>query len=207
MPVLLVIETNFPVGLYLEQQRRDFNYLLDLTETQRLTITIPEFCLQEARLSLRERLRKSREGLVDTRRLLRDIGRSEYAREHVEAATDLLIELEELLQARIESVSETLDMMADICAMIPHSPEAHVRGRLRHIGGLPPFKETDCEIFECILDFLRVNHNEYDASIFLCLDQADFDHDEIRDDLAETDTRLSFSTGECIAIVRRELGM
>jgi hypothetical protein len=41
----------------------------------------------------------------------------------------------------------------------------------------------------------------------LRLGQANFDHDEIRDDLAETDTRLSFSTGECIAIVRRELGM
>ena len=134
MPVLLVIETNFPVGLYLEQ-------------------------------------------------------------------------LEELLQERIETVSETIGMMANICSVIPHSPGVHVRGRLRHIGGQPPFKETDCEIFECILDFLRANYNEYNASIFLCLDQADFDHDEIRDDLAETDTRVIFSTGECIAIVRRELGM
>jgi len=206
MSVLLITETNFPVGLFLGQSR-DFDYLMRLVETHPLTMAIPEFCLREARSSLRERLRKGREGLIESRRLLRDIGRSEYARERVEAATYLLIELEELLQARIESVSETLDMMADISAVIPHSPAVHVRGRLRHIGGLPPFKETDCEIFECILDFLRVNHNEYDASIFLCLDQEDFDHDEIRYDLAETDTRLSFSTGECIAIVRRELRM
>jgi len=206
MSILLITEPNFPVGLFLRQSR-DFIYLTRLTETYPLTMAIPEFCLQEARLSLRARLGKSSEGLIESRRLLRDIGRSEYARERVEAATDLLVELEELLQERIESVSETIDMMMDICTVIPHSPEIHVRGRLRHIGGLPPFKETDCEIFECILDFLRANHNEYDASIFLCLDQTDFDYDEIRDDLAETDTRLSFSTGECIAIVRRELGM
>lgn len=206
MPVLLMIETNFPVGFFLEQGQH-FDYLLSLVETQPLTIAIPEFCLQEARLSLRERLRKNREGLVDTRRLLRDIGRSEYARERVETATDLLIGLEELLQARMEAVSETIGMMANICSVIPHSPEAHVRGRLRYIGGQPPFKETDCEIFECILGFLRNNYDDYDASIFLCLDQADFGHDGIRDNLAETNTRLSFSTGECIAIVRRELGM
>jgi hypothetical protein len=206
MSVLLITETNFPVGLFLGQSR-DFDYLMRLVETHPLTMAIPEFCLREARSSLRERLRKGREGLIESRRLPRDIGRSEYARERVEAATDLLVELEELLQERIEAISETIGMMENICSVIPHSPEAHVRGRLRHISGLPPFKETDCEIFECILDFLRVNHNEYDASIFLCLDQADFDYDEIRDDLAETDTRLSFSTGECIAIVRRELGM
>lgn len=206
MSALLVIETNFPVGFCLEQEK-SFDYLLFLARTYPLTIAVPEFCLREAQFSLKERYRKGREGIVDARGLLRDVGRSEYARERVEAATDLLVELEEMLQERMEGVAETIDMMEDICSVISHSPEAHVRGRLRYIGGYPPFKETDCEIFECILDFLRANHNEYDASIFLCLDQSDFDHDEIRDDLAETNTRLSFSTGECIAIVRSELGM
>jgi len=206
MSILLITETNFPVGLFLGQSR-DFGYLTRFTETHPLTIAIPEFCLQEARFSLMERLRKSRIGLVESRRLLRDIGRSEYVKERVETATDLLVELEEMLQARVESVSETINTMADICSVVPHSPEIHIRGNLRFIGGHPPFKETDCEIFECILDFLRTHHNEYDASIFLCLDQSDFDYDEIRDDLTETNTRLVFSTGECIALVRNELGM
>jgi len=152
--ILTVVETNFAVG-YCMEQGRDFKYLIDIAESYPLTISIPEYSLREAKTTVLGKFQDSCEQLSHTRVLLREIGRSEYAKDLVDNTRTVLSDLVKLLEVKKDSLKQALDLIESRCIVIPHSPVAHVRGLMRHIGSEPPFKESDCEIYECILEFLR----------------------------------------------------
>jgi len=206
LSILVVVETNFAVG-YCMEQGRDFKYLIDLTESYPLTISIPEYSLREAKTTVLGKFRDSCEQLSHTRVLLREIGRSEYARNLVDNARTVLSDLVQLLEMKQDSLKQALDLIASRCVVIPHSPIAHVHGLMRHIGSEPPFKESDCEIYECILEFLRNEADNYDHTIVLTFDKEHFDNVDIRDELTDIGVDLVFTMGECIAMTRYALGI
>lgn len=206
MGILVVVETNFAVG-YCMEQGHDFRYLLSLTSKHPLTVAIPEYSLREAKTTVLGKFRDSYEQLSHTRVLLREIGRSEYARDLVDNARTMLSGLVQLLETKQDSLKQALNLIANRCIVIPHSPVAHVRGLMRYIGSEPPFKESDCEIYECILEFLRGEVDNYDHAIVLTFDKEHFDNVEIRDELADIGVDLVFTVGDCIAMGRYALGI
>jgi hypothetical protein len=204
--ILVIAETNFLFGYILEQSV-DFDYLRASAEREFITIGIPEFCFHEIEVALTKRTQETEQSLQTTLRTLREIGRSAYAENLVDGLRPLLNELIDLIHVHYEEIPATLERITSVCQILPHTPEAHVRGRLRYLSGKPPFKETDCEIFAAILEFLKVHAQEYDLILFLNLDQEDFNHELIREELAEYRVEILFSTGECIAAIRRALGV
>jgi hypothetical protein len=146
LSILVVVETNFAVGYCMEQER-DFRYLLSLTSKYPLTVAIPEYSFREAKTTVLGKLRDSCEQLSHTRVLLREIGRSEYAKDLVNNARAVLSDLVQLLEVKQDSLRQALDLIANRCVVIHHSPVAHVRGLMRYIASESPFKESDCEIY------------------------------------------------------------
>lgn len=204
--LLLVAETNFLVGFGL-QQGVDFDYLTNLAAAKKITLAIPEISFKEAQSTLRLNLIDTRHILEQTLGVIRQIRRSQYARDAAQRTSAALTELITLVKARSASISQTLDLLANTTRIISYSPQAMARGRLRYIGGEAPNLEEDCEIYENILEFVRAEATNFDHTIFLTLDKEHFDCDEIRDELAALDVDLVFTTGECIAMVRHALGI
>ncbi len=204
--LLLVAETNFPVGYGL-QQSVDFRYLTNLAETGTITLAIPEISFKEAQATLRTNLVDTRQALEQTLDIIRQVGRSQYAQDAAQRVATALTELIDLMESHSASIPQTLDLIANVNCIIPYSPQAFAQGRLRYVGGEPPFMESDCEIYENILEFVRAEAENFDHIIFLTLDRTHFDCDEIRDELANLGVDLVFTTGECVAMVRHALGM
>jgi hypothetical protein len=195
------------VGFALEQGY-DFRSIIDFVSTNdTVTLAMPEFGFKEARSTLDLNLVQTRHALEETRGMLRQVGRSEYIQEAVRNARTALTEVINQLEARDEMIDQLLNDLSQHCLMIPYTPAAMAKARLHHVAKEPPFKQTDCELYESILEFARNQVENYDYVILLTLDQADFDHDEIRDELAEMGIDLVFTTGECIAMARYALGM
>lgn len=204
--LLLVVETNFLVGFGL-QQGVDFDYLANLAATKKFPLAIPEISFKEAQSTLRLNLIDTRHILEQTLGVIRQVRRSQYARDAAQEAAMALTELITLMETHSASISQTLDLLANATCIIPYSPQAMVRGRLRYIGGEAPNLEEDCEIYESVLEFVRAEVANFDHTIFLTLDREHFDCDEIRDELVALGIDLVFTTGECIAMVRHALGM
>ena len=78
--LLLVAETNFPVGYGL-QQSVDFHYLVNLAGTGTITLAIPEISFKEAQATLRTNLVDTRQALEQTLDIIRQVGRSQYAQD------------------------------------------------------------------------------------------------------------------------------
>jgi hypothetical protein len=205
--LLLIAETNFIIGFALEQSR-DFRSILDLvTINDTVTLALPELGFKEARSTLNLNLIQTRHTLEETRGILRQIGRSEYIREDVQNLRTALTAVISQLRTRAEMISQILDDLSQHCLTTPYTPDAMARARLRYIAKEPPFLQTDCDLYESILEFARNQTDAYDQVIFLTLEREDFDHDEIRDELADLGVDLVFTTGECIAMVRYALGL
>ena len=206
MNILVLAETNFVVG-YLLEQGTDFRYLVELTGNYPLRIAVSEYALKEGKTTSQERLGDFRNQLGRTRSLLREVERSQFASDTVRIVREGLTDLTNQLEHREGLIQPTLDSLASACTAIPHSPQAHIHGLLRHVGSELPLKESDCEIYESILEFAQNEIDAYDHLIFLTLDREHFDHDEIRDELADMGIDLALTTGECIAMVRYALGL
>jgi len=205
--LLLIAETNFLVGYALEQGS-DFQSIIDFVSANRaMTLAIPEFGFKEARSALDLNLVQTRHALEKTRGMLRQVGRSEYIQEAVRTARTALTEVINQLETRAGRIDQILEDLSQHCLMIPYTPEAMARARLRYLAGEPPCIQTDCELYESILEYARSQIETYEYVILLTLDQEHFDHDEIRDELADLGIDLVFSGGECIAMARYALGM
>jgi hypothetical protein len=61
--------------------------------------------------------------------------------------------------------------------------------------------------YECILEFLRDEVDNYDHAIVLTFDKEHFDNAEIREELTDIGVDLVFTAGDCIAMVHYALGI
>lgn len=168
--LLLIAETNFVVGFALEQGN-DFDSILEFASTNEvITLAVPEVCFKEARSTLRLNLIQTRHALEETRGMLRQVGRSEYVREATQNARAALTAVINHLKSRAEIIGQILSDLSQHCLMIPYTPEAMTQARLRYLAEEPPFKQTDCELYESILEFARNQVENYEYVILLTLD-------------------------------------
>jgi hypothetical protein len=70
---------------------------------------------------------------------------------------------------------------------------------------MPPFKELDCLILESLLAFLP--QHKAKLTIFLTLDQEDFDHPELHDDFKRHQTSMLFDPYAVIVEFRKFYGV
>jgi len=204
MSVLVLGETNLLLFATLDQGL-GYGYLRDLARQGRIVLGIPEIALREARGSLLERWQRRRVALEGVLPWINDIARSGYAQERVEPLRHHVHETVAWLRDMERLTDESLDAFARVCRLLPHTPEAMMRGHLRHLAQLPPFKSSNCELYECVLQFLREHAADFAHVLFLNLDREDFDHPSIHSELAALHAELLFSVGDCIQRLREIL--
>jgi len=93
-------------------------------------------------------------------------------------------------------ITETNWLESLVC-LISYTKTSSIRADLRFESSKPPLKETDCRIYESILDFIR-NTREYDKIIFYTTDKEDFDHPEIHKELKKLKTEIYFDSEETV---------
>ncbi|PKP55818.1 MAG: hypothetical protein CVT89_07520 [Candidatus Altiarchaeales archaeon HGW-Altiarchaeales-2] len=178
---------------------------MNLASTGKIKIAIPEYSLAEVdgRVSfiLRERKKKLKESIT----LMNELSRSDYNKKYSSGAIENLNMLLNLLDKEKKFVDEAIKSIRDLCVVIPHTPEIHIKAALRDLSSKPPFKFNDCQIYLAALDFAGKNKNDCNI-IFLTKDREDFDYPEIHDELNDNRVKLMFSSGECVKEVVELIG-
>lgn len=200
----VIIESNIIFDLAFERDR-NVPYLIELAGNTEIELIVPEYALVEAdgrSVSIVEAREKK---IREFNQFLGQLGRGAMYQSNVPALRrQLQLLLSNCRQDRIR-FQETLKDLRQICTVIPQTPQAHVMGELRFKSALPPFKPDDCQIYEAILEFIRLHRPEYQAIFFLTKDREDFDWQEINRELATLGVEISFSSGECIRRLRELL--
>ena len=82
--------------------------------------------------------------------------------------------------------------------MIPYTQSASINAELRYGSSRPPFKQTDCKIFESVLEYINSMKQNYEMVFFYTSDKEDFDNLTVRTELKNLDVKLFFEPGEII---------
>ncbi len=200
----VIIESNAIFDLAFERDR-NVSYIVGLAEANRIALIVPEYALVEADGQSVSIIEARENKIREFGQFLGQLGRGNLYQPTVPTVRE---QLDSLLsncnQDRIR-FQETLEDLRQICTVIPQTPQAHVMGELRFKSALPPFKSDDCQIYEAILEFIRLHRPEYQAIFFLTKDREDFDWQEINRELATLGVEISFSSGECIRRLRELL--
>lgn len=201
-PDLLVIgETNFIYSIILAQDR-NCGYLLDLASESKIDVAIPEFSFFEVKGRIDVRFKRREDRLKETISFLNDLMRSEY---HKDRLYDVKEKLKQLYMESSEEKRDILEYAEDIKSLsisIPHSADIAYRAFIRDVANLPPYKNSDRQIYESILSFTK-NESEYNLVIFYTSDKEDFDHQEIRGELKKQGVGVYFDSGD---VVQRVMG-
>ncbi len=204
MELFIIAESNFLIDIGIARDRNS-SYLMNLASTGKIKIAIPEYSLAEVdgRVSfiLRERKKKLKESIT----LMNELSRSDYNKKYSSGAIENLNMLLNLLDKEKKFVDEAIKSIRDLCVVIPHTPEIHIKAALRDLSSKPPFKFNDCQIYLAALDFAGKNKNDCNI-IFLTKDREDFDYPEIHDELNDNRVKLMFSSGECVKEVVELIG-
>jgi hypothetical protein len=131
--------------------------------------------------------------------------RSEY---HKDRLYDVKEKLKQLYMESSEEKRDILEYAEDIkslCISIPHNADIAYRAFIRDVANLPPYKNSDRQIYESILSFTK-NEYDYDLVIFYTSDKEDFDHQEIRDELKKQAVGVYFDSGDVVQRVMSIIG-
>jgi len=201
MKVLLIAETNWLTNIVLKQDTASA-YLLALRAEGRIDLTVPEYSFYEADGIITEKLRGRQDSIKNFIPLLNEISRSN---KYLETCLEIKSKLKSLMsdtKKESQDVNKILDKLKEMISQLPYSEKTSAKAKLRAISSKSPFKLSDCEIYESILDFLREEGREYDNIIFYTADKEDFDHEEIHQELKELNCELHFNSGEVVQRVR-----
>ena len=198
--VLVLSETNFILDITFEQAP-ECTRLLSLTEEQGLDIVIPEFSFAEAEGNITKTLQRRCITIDNMLGVLRQSARSPY-----QQVTPLITALEQWkaysLSEELVDLHARMDNLENIVRVIAFSGEIAAQAELRSVRQLAPFKPTDRNVYESILQFARLNQQPALTMLFLTRDKADFDFPCIRAELAALSVELFFSAGDCIRRIR-----
>ncbi|MFQ6056523.1 MAG: PIN domain-containing protein [Methanosarcinales archaeon] len=197
--ILLIVETNWLESIALAQDKSSF-YLLDLADTEKISIAIPEYSFYEADGSLYRKLLERVERLDKSMGSLKKIGESEHCADLCKEARDIIKRLKTIAFDDRYKIQPVLDELKTKVCVIPYTKDASLKAELRFKSSKPPFKDEDCKILESILEFVESERkkSEYDYIIFYTADKEDFDFDLIRDELAEKGVEVIFDSSLCV---------
>lgn len=194
--ILVITETNWLESIVLSQDTAVV-YLLRLAREGKLTIAVPEYSFYEAEGSLDRKLLNRIQRIDEFLQLLKQISRTEHYTQLCKGGVNSLKEIKERTLRERKEIKRVLDEIKSLVCLIPYTKTSSVRADLRFESSKPPFKETDCRVYESILDFIR-NTREYDKIIFYTTDKEDFDHPEIHKELKKLKTGIYFDSGETV---------
>jgi len=211
MELFIIAESNFLVDIGIARDRNS-SYLMNLASTGKIKIAIPEYSLAEVDGRVSILLREREKKLKDSITLMKELSRSDYNKKYTSGAIENLNTLLNLIDKERKFVDEAIRSIRDMCVVIPHTPEIHIKAALRDLSSKPPsqsytmrasddesdgFKLNDCQIYSAAPDFAGKNKNDRKI-IFLTKDREDFDYPEIHDELNDNRVKLMFSSGECV---------
>jgi hypothetical protein len=180
-------------------------YLVDICQRFGVLLVVPEVALAEARKTLFHRVDRQLSALQQLRFWLNDIARGVGMSQLVLKVKERLDVIEAELQWRKQLALEALDIFAQNCLIAPLTPHVWVRAYLRWQSNMPPFKELDCLILESLLAFLP--QHKAKLTIFLTLDQEDFDHPEIHEAFRQRKVLMLFDPYDVIVEFRKFYGV
>ena len=199
MKVLVMAETNWIEDIALMQDLKSA-YLLELRDEGKIDIAIPVYSLREADGSLDRKITK-RVGEIDN--FLHSLSKVAQSKPYESLCSIVKDGLKELKSKSLEEreavkrVSNKIEMSVDT---IPYTMVTALNADLRFESSIAPFKETDCKIYESILEYVKNKGNEYDIKIFYTADREDFDDNAINAELKSLSVELYFNSG---AVVER----
>ena len=201
MELFIIVESNFLFDIYLSRDRSSA-YLMNLASKGKIKIAIPEYSLAEADGQEATLFYRRKKKLTESISLVKELSRSDYTKKYSLKAIENLTALLNAIDEERNINYETIKIIRDICIVIPHTPEIHVKAHLRDLSSKPPFKFNDCQIYSAALDFAGKNKEDYKI-IFLTKDRDDFNYEEIHKELKDSGVKLMFSSGDCVKEVMR----
>jgi hypothetical protein len=196
---LVVVDTNILMDLWLSRDDAGSSPMLELAEEGGFDLVVAEYALREFQGRALLWLQAERAKLnQQVRAVINPWGRSRI----LKPATNVLQQGVQLVEQHLagfqEKIPEVMQRVSRVARVVPHTPELHTRGELRHVSAMPPFRagstKGDCYIYEVLLDIARAERGNKRPKFFATRDN-DFDHPELQLELEE----LGFS-------VRKHLG-
>ena len=134
--------------------------LVQLAETAKVELTLPEFVLIEFRGTALRWIREQRTALDrSVRPFISEWARSkslDQAADDMRGGAKKLVSELDSLATNIDAVLSRLKVVATV---VPHTMALHFKGDLRYLGGYPPDRPVDgikdCRIYEAVLDIVR----------------------------------------------------
>ncbi len=199
--VLLIAETNWLESIALVQDPVA-SYLLDLADTKKIEIAVPDYSFYEADGSLNRKLIKRAEKIDEALSLLGQISQSGHSADLCKRGREILKELKKLTLSDRAEIKRVLDEIKAMIRVIPYVSDASARAEMIFESSRPPFKEGDCRIYASVLVFLEHIEEEYDLIIFYTEDKEDFDHPEIHVELGNLGVEIMFDSGACVERIK-----
>ncbi len=161
MPIpLLIFDTNVLMDIWLGRDGDQAVLLVQLAETAKVELTLPEFVLIEFRGTALRWIREQRTALDrSVRPFISEWARSkslDQAADDMRGGAKKLVSELDSLATNIDAVLSRLKVVATV---VPHTMALHFKGDLRYLGGYPPDRPVDgikdCRIYEAVLDIVR----------------------------------------------------
>ena len=199
--VLLIAETNWLESIALVQDPAA-SYLLDLADTKKIRIAVPEYSFYEADGSLNRKLIKRADKIDAALSLLGQISQSGHSADLCKSGREILKELKKLTLSDRSEIKRVLGEIKAMIRIIPYVSDASTRAEMMFESSRPPFKEGDCRIYASVLVFVEHLEEGYDLIIFYTEDKEDFDHPEINEELGNLCVEIMFDSGACVERIK-----
>lgn len=197
MKVLVLAETNWIEDIALMQDLESA-YLLELKDERKIEIAIPVYSLREADGSLDRKITKRVEEIDNFLHSLSTVAQSKPYERLCRIVKDALKELKSKSLEEREEIRRVLNKIETSIDTIPYTMTTALNADLRVESSIAPFKETDCRIYESIMEYVRDKGNKYDIKIFYTADRGDFDDKTINAELKSLRVELYFNSGEVV---------
>jgi predicted nucleic acid-binding protein len=189
---LLVFDTNILLDVWLGRDNDQAVLLVELAETNRVELFVPEYVLIEFRGTALRWVRDETVRVQTIRGAAKEWGRSQELGTAAEALRTAAKEVETKLVGLATQVDIVDTRIRSVAKVPPHTHDVHFRGDLRFLSGRPPDRPVDglkdCRIYEAVLEIAQADQANTRPK-FLVTRDADFDVKELVNEL----TALGFT--------------
>jgi len=176
-------------------QSKECEILRGLAKENKIKIAIPQYSLVEVEGKAFKKIRKRGEQLHNAISLLNRISESTYNRDDAKIAKKHIKAISQRVPEEEKHISEIMGFIRKDIVVIPHSETILVNADLRFQSAFPPFKESDCKIYEAWREFIRKTEGKF---MVFTQDREDFDYPEIHKELQELGCVIYFNPGDIV---------
>lgn len=203
---LLVPDTNLLLDMSLSRDGKEGLLLLGLVEQGHAEMVVPEYVLAQFQGTGRRLIRDYSKKLAQFTPMIKQLLRNESLIEGarlMDQGTDFVLERLPKLE---ESVPLFVERLSSVARIAPQSLEAKLRGELRYKAERPPADtdsdDSDCCIYEALLEIARADQINVRPKFFVTRD-SDFDHPELKEELAGLGFKIRKDIGRLFGELRR----